>query len=122
MTAIRLKTTVQAAGRALAANAERHLKPPAEMARLFAAAPDAIHQTKLFVDAIGFTLDDLSYEYPHEPVPPGWQPQAWLEHMVMEARARAIPADLPPEAQALIDEEFRLIGEPRLCLLFPDRP
>jgi error-prone DNA polymerase len=65
-------------------HAERHLKPPAEMARLFAACPQAITATQDLLACVRFTLDDLSYEYPHEPVPPGWQAQAWLEHLVRE--------------------------------------
>jgi len=69
VTAIRLGTTVQAAGRRLLANAERHLKPPEEMARLFAAHGDVVAETARFMAGISFTLDELRYEYPHEPVP-----------------------------------------------------
>lgn len=109
LTAIRLGTTVQAAGRQLAANAERHLKPPAEMARLFAACPDALAQTGAFLSRIGFSLDQLRYEYPHEPVPWGWDAQGWLEHLVMEAAHARYGAELPDKVRRLIDEEFTLI-------------
>ena len=109
LTAIRLKTTVHAAGRKLAANAERHLKPPAEMVRLFASTPHAIAQTQALLSRIGFTLDDLKYEYPHEPVPYGWQPIDWLEHLVMEAAHARYGKDLPAKAQRLLREEFTLI-------------
>ena len=116
MTCIREGTTVHAAGRRLAAHAERHLKPPAEMARLFAACPQAIAATRDLFAAITFSLDDLRYEYPHEPVPPGQTPQGWLEQLV-ERRARAwfpvaqYPDGLPPAYRATLAEEFRLIGE-----------
>ncbi|MCF8708803.1 error-prone DNA polymerase [Rhizorhapis sp. SPR117] len=109
LTAIGLKTTVQAAGRRLAANAERHLKPPVEMARMFAAAPEAIAQTQAFFSRIAFTLDDLKYEYPHEPVPYGWEPLDWLEHLVMEAAHKRYGPELPEKVQRLLGEEFTLI-------------
>ncbi len=111
VTAIRLGTTVMAAGRRLAANAERHLKSPARMARLFAACPEALTETGRFIAGIAFSLDQLSYEYPHEPVPAGWEAQDWLEHIVLEAAHTRYGAQLPPKAQRLIDEEFALIRQ-----------
>jgi error-prone DNA polymerase len=102
-------TTIQSAGKRLLANAERHIKAPEEMARLFRACPDAVTATQDFLARISFTLDDLRYEYPHEPVPLGWQPQDWLEHMVMEEAHRRFPGCLPDRWQQTIDEEFRLI-------------
>jgi error-prone DNA polymerase len=106
---IREGVTIQNAGRLLSANAERHLKPPAEMARLFRDCPGAVAESLGFLDRIHFSLDQLRYEYPHEPVPEGWNPQDWLEHLVMkEARGR-YPNGLPPRCQAVLDEEFGLI-------------
>tara|TARA_R110000782_G_scaffold127769_1_gene219363 strand:- start:2978 stop:6298 length:3321 start_codon:yes stop_codon:yes gene_type:complete len=118
LTAIRLKTTVQAAGRELAANAERHLKSPAEMARLFASAPEAIAETQHFLSRIVFMLDDLRYEYPHEPVPYGWEPQDWLEHLVLQAAHKRYGETLPADAQKRIDEEFKLIREQNYAYYF----
>ena len=109
VTCIREGTNIQSAGRRLLANAERHLKPPEEMARLFRHAPQAIAATQDFLSRITFTLDDLKYEYPHEPVPPGWEPQDWLEHMVMEAAKERFPEGVPAIWRKTIDEEFRLI-------------
>ncbi|WP_407673021.1 error-prone DNA polymerase [Novosphingobium beihaiensis] len=109
MTCIREGTHVQAAGRKLAANAERHLKPPAEMARLFARCPQALAAGAELLCAVRFTLEDLRYEYPHEPVPPGHTPQGWLEHLV-ESKARAhFPDGLPEAYRRTLAEEFRLI-------------
>jgi error-prone DNA polymerase len=118
LTAIRLKTTVQKAGRELAAHAERHLKAPAEMARLFVHAPEAIGETRHFLSRIAFTLDDLRYEYPHEPVPYGWEPQDWLEHLVREAAHERYGETLPADAQRRIDEEFTLIREQNYAYYF----
>ena len=118
LTAIRCKTIVQAAGRDLAANAERHLKAPAEMARLFASAPHAVAETQRFLSRIRFSLNDLRYEYPHEPVPHGWEPQDWLEDMVMVAARKRYGATLPVDAQRRIDEEFKLIREQNYAYYF----
>ena len=57
---IREKTTLEAAGRLTQANAERHLKAPREMARLFAEAPEALAETIRFLDGLDFSLDELS--------------------------------------------------------------
>ncbi|BAK64848.1 error-prone DNA polymerase [Sphingobium sp. SYK-6] len=111
MTAIRLRTTVREAGRVLHANAERHLKPPAEMLRLFAACPDAMLQVEAFARRVGFRLEELRYEYPHEPVPFGWDAQQWLEHLVMEEAHKRYGADLPEDVRKRIAEEFALIRD-----------
>src|SRR5258707_5406465 len=71
LTCIREKTTVDAVGKRLEANAERYLKPAREMARLFRDIPEAIAETMRFADRINFSLEKLNYKYPDEPVPPG---------------------------------------------------
>ena len=109
MTCIREKTTIHKAGCALAANAERHLKAADEMARLFTDAPQAVVATQDILALIDFDLKQLAYEYPHEPVPKGWDPQGWLEHMVMEAAHRLHPHGLPAKWVTTLDEEFTLI-------------
>ena len=118
LTCIRLGTTIANAGRALEANAERHLKAPAEMARLFADCPDAIAQTPALLARIAFTLDDLRYQYPLEPVPPGWEAQDWLEDMVTRAARERYGADLPPKVLKLLDEEFTLIAKQKYACYF----
>ncbi|PZU12505.1 MAG: error-prone DNA polymerase [Sphingobium sp.] len=109
LTCIREGVTVQTAGRRLAANAERHLKPPEEMARLFAACPEAIAATQDLLSRIHFTLDHLRYEYPHEPVPDGWEPQDWLEELVRRKAAEKFPDGLLADYRRVLTEEFRLI-------------
>ncbi len=118
MTCIREGTTIAQAGKALEANGERHLKPPAEMARLFAACPEGIEETQRFLARITFTLKDLKYEYPHEPVPAGWKPLAYLIHLVMRAAfARYGPA-LTPKVRKLLLEEFALIRSQNYAYYF----
>ena len=111
LTCIREGITIGEAGRRLEANAERHLKHPAEMARLFQRFPEAIAETLRFAARIGFTLDQLGYEYPHEPVPQGWNPQDWLEHLVTEAAHARYGDDLPDKIRRLLAEEFTLIRQ-----------
>lgn len=81
LTCIREKTTIEAVGRKLEANAERFLKTPREMARLFRDFPEAIAETMRFADKIDFSLDQLKYQYPDEPVPPGKTAQGHLEDL-----------------------------------------
>src|SRR4029079_6372088 len=67
MTCIREHVTIDTAGRRLEANAERHLKSPREMARIFRRAPDAIDRTLRFLDRCNFSLGELkNTEYPDE--------------------------------------------------------
>ena len=118
VTCIREGATIQNAGKRLLANAERHLKSPEEMTRLFRTCPKAIAATQDLLSRISFTLDDLSYEYPHEPVPPGWEPQDWLEHLVMAEANRRFPDGLPEIWAKTIADEFRLIRMKRYAYYF----
>ncbi len=115
LTCIREKVTIQEAGTRLAANGERYLKSPAEMARLFADVPEAIAATSDLFAAVNFTLDELAYEYPHEPVPMGWSPQDWLEELTRSTLSERFPAKnfpdgAPPRWNQLLDEELSLIA------------
>ncbi len=118
LTCIAAGTTIAAAGRRLAANAERHLKPAAEMARLFADAPEALAETGRLLDRIDFTLDQLRYEYPHEPVPPGYTPQGWLETLARTKAAERWPDGVPAAAEAMLAHELGLIAKANYAAYF----
>lgn len=118
ITCIREGTNLNDAGRLLRANGERHLKSPQEMRRLFRTCPEAVDESAKILDRIGFSLRQLEYEYPHEPVPNGWEPQSWLEHMVMEAANRLHPGGLPDRWQAVLDEELSLIRKCKFACYF----
>ena len=118
LTCIRHGTTIRSAGRLLAANAERHLKTGDEMVRLFADAPQAVTESIAILDRIDFTLTQLAYEYPHEPVPDGWDPQGWLEHITYAAAHERFPDGIPDRLQMLLDEELPLIRERRYAYYF----
>ncbi|WP_034161029.1 error-prone DNA polymerase [Sphingomonas sp. ERG5] len=117
LTCIREGTTIAAAGKRLEANAERHLKSPDEMARLFRDCPDAIAQTQVLLSRIGFDLGQLRYEYPHEPVPEGWEAQAWLEHVAWQAAIDRYDR-MPDKVLASLIEEFTLIRERNYAYYF----
>ncbi|MBB3773197.1 error-prone DNA polymerase [Angulomicrobium tetraedrale] len=111
LTCIREGVSLEGAGRRLHANAERHLKPPAEMARLFRDAPEAVAETQNFLARIDFSLDELKYEYPEEPVPPGHTPQQWLETMTWQRAGMRYPEGVPAKVERQLATELALIGE-----------
>ena len=87
LTCIRLGLTLEEAGRALWANAERRLKPAAEMAALFRDLPGAIAATGAIAERCAFKLCDLGYRFPSYPLPPGETPDSYLR-LLVEAGAR----------------------------------
>ncbi len=114
LTCIRLGCTVEQAGRRLAPNAERHLKPPEEMARLFADFPGAVERSVLIAGrASAFGLDQLRYDYPSEPVPEGMTPGAYLRQLTEAGAAARFPGGVPRGVREVIEHELALIGELR---------
>ena len=110
LTAIRLGRPVDRLGPLAEPNAERHLKEPAEMARLFRRAPAAPGNTLRVLEACrGFSLSQLRHEYPDEIIEPGRTPQQTLEGRVAEACGRRFPRGVPADIQGRIDHELRLI-------------
>jgi error-prone DNA polymerase len=111
LTCIREGCTIESAGRRLEANAERHLKLPAEMARLFADCPEAIDETRHLLSRVRFSLDQLKYEYPDEAVPPGRTAQGWLEELTFRHAAIRYPAGVPDKVERLLRQELALIAK-----------
>jgi len=113
LTCIREKTTIEAVGRKLEANAERFLKTPREMARLFRDFPDAIAQTMRFADRIDFSLDQLKYQYPDEPVPPGKTAQGHLEDLTWAGVDKYFGGieNIDDKLRATLKKELALIAE-----------
>ena len=109
LTCIREKTTIDSAGRRLEANAERHLKPAHEMARLFRGYSEAIAETMRFANRISFTLDELKYQYPDEPVPPGKSAQQHLEDLTWEGARKHYPDGISMDVQSVLRKELTLI-------------
>src|SRR5882724_7149608 len=109
LTCIREKTTIETIGKRLEANAERYLKPAEEMARLFRDAPEAIAETMRFASRISFSLDQLKYQYPDEPVPPGKTAQRHLEDLTWQGAHERFPVRISPKTKKVLHKELRLI-------------
>ncbi|GGK53660.1 error-prone DNA polymerase [Salinarimonas ramus] len=118
LTCIRHGTTLDAAGRRLAANAERHIKPAHEMLRLFREAPVAIPETIRFLDGLAFSLDDLRYEYPEEGREGFADPQEALAHYAWEGARRRFGDAVPDKVAVAIRHELALIAELRYAPYF----
>ena len=115
LTAIRHGCTVAEATRHLFANAQRHLKSPAEMAAMFADVPDALRRTVEIAERCTFSLDELRYEYPEELAPPGLTPSEYLARLTWAGAAvlAARPArksSPPVGARAATDRGVALRG------------
>jgi error-prone DNA polymerase len=111
MRCIRYGCSIAEAGERLEPHGERHLKAPAEMVRLFAAFPEALAAQAEILASATFSLDEITYEYPDEPTPPGVSPDEHLAALAAAGAARRYPAGTPPHVQAMIDKELRLIAE-----------
>ncbi len=111
LTCIRDGCTIDRAGARLNANAERHLKTPAEMARLFEDRPDAIANIAAIVERCRFSLDELKYEYPSEPVPDGSTAQAELARLTWIGAAKRYPDGIPEKVRVNLTHELELIGK-----------
>ncbi|MGZ6023100.1 MAG: error-prone DNA polymerase, partial [Rhizomicrobium sp.] len=111
VTCIREHVTIDKAGKLLEVNAERHLKPPEEMARLFAAAPEAITETVRFAERITFSLAQLKYNYPEEPVPKGRTPDEYLHELTWAGASKRYPDGIPDSVRATLEKELALIAK-----------
>ena len=119
MTCIRERTTIEDAGFRLEANAERHLKSPEDMVRLFTEWPHAVRATREIVErTAGFSLRHLQYEYPEEPVPQGHTPDGWLRHLTERGAAERYPGGVPAKVLATIEKELALISEKKIARYF----
>ena len=113
LTCVREKVTLKTAGRLLSPNAERYVKPAAEMARMFADVPEAIAQTVEISSRLEFTLADLGYEFPRYPVPEGETMDSFLRKRTDEgARLRYQPYH--EKARLQIERELAMIAKLKL--------
>jgi error-prone DNA polymerase len=111
VTAIRLGTTVERAGLALFANAERHLRTLGRIASLYPAA--AREATLEIADRCHFSLEELRYEYPREIVPEGQTASGWLHELTRQGKHRRWPDGVPAQVEEVIRHELELIEELR---------
>src|SRR5687768_2194193 len=117
LTSIREHVSVMRAGRRLAANAERYLKPPAQMTRLFADRPAAVHATRELADRLQFSMQDLGYRFPKYPIPDGETEMSFLRK-ITEVGARNRYRPFHDRARAQVMRELELIEKLELAGYF----
>ena len=111
VTCIREGCTIDAAGFRRERFTDRHLKAPAEMARLFGAYPEALARTSEIAERCRFSLSELRYQYPDEAEVPGETPQQALQRQVAASLPLRYPDGLPEDVEKQLRHELRLIAE-----------
>ena len=109
VTCIRHNVTIDALGERRERHADRYLKPPEEMHRLFGRYPEALARTLQIAERCRFSLDELAYQYPEERDDPALTPQETLAKLTWEGAAERYPEGLPNSVRAALEHELRLI-------------
>ncbi|CAN7694472.1 error-prone DNA polymerase [Rhizobium sp. LjRoot30] len=118
VTCIRSRTTIDNVGFERERHADRYLKPPEEMARLFPRYPEALARTMEIVERCTFSLEELSYQYPEEALIEGMTAQQSLEHYTWEGVGTRYPEGLPEHVEQTIRRELALIASMRYAPYF----
>ncbi len=111
LTCIREHCTIDEAGFRLQPNAERHLKAPREMCRLYAGYEDAVARTLEIVNDCRFSLAELSYEYPDESSGESATPQEELVRLTWLGAKERFPEGLTHKLHGMIEYELRLVAD-----------
>jgi error-prone DNA polymerase len=111
LTCVREKCTIYTAGYRLHANAERYLKPPEEMHRLFRQYPDALRRTQEIAETCAFSLDHLQYRYPKEITTEGRTPQEELTYLAWKGAHERYGDTLPDKVVHAINHELHFIDQ-----------
>ncbi|QFY60430.1 DNA polymerase III subunit alpha [Rhizobium grahamii] len=109
VTCIRNNTTIDDVGFERERHADRYLKPPEEIERLFPRYKDAIARTMEIVSRCRFSLEELTYQYPEEAIVSGMDAQQSLEHYVRECIPIRYPEGLPRKVLKVVKHELDLI-------------
>ena len=107
-TCIREHTHLDAAGKILTQNAERHLKSDCEMRELFRDLPEAIENTARLAERLTFSLKNLGYEFPDFPVPDGHSMDSFLRTIVWFGAQQRYAA-ISSRVKRQLEEELNLI-------------
>ncbi|NTE82954.1 DNA polymerase III subunit alpha [Agrobacterium tumefaciens] len=110
VTCIRHNCTIDEAGFRRERHADRYMKPPEEMHRLFARYPEALARSLEITKRCKFSLKELVYQYPEERSMPGLTAQQALEKMVWERVPVRYPEGLPEKVEKALHHELGLIG------------
>jgi error-prone DNA polymerase len=106
---IRHNVTIDELGFRRERHADRYLKPPLEMARLFGSHLMALARTVEIAERCRFSLNELAYQYPHEVPIPGLTAQQALERLTWEGADRRYPGEVPEKVRANLRHELELI-------------
>ena len=109
VTAIRHNCTIDEFGFRRERHADRFLKRPEEMHRLFGRYSEALARTIEITERCQFSLDELSYQYPEERTLPGLTPQQALKKLTWEGAAERYPEGLPDTVRSTLMHELQLI-------------
>jgi error-prone DNA polymerase len=109
VTCIRLHSTIDHAGFQKERHADRFLKAPQEMARLFPRYAPAVRRTLEIAERCRFSLDELTYSYPTEVLEDGLTAQERLEKLCWEGAGQRYPDALPDAVATQIRHELNLI-------------
>jgi len=109
LTCIREKCTIAEAGFRLEVNSERHLKPVEEMLQLFRGQEHAVERTVEIAERLSFSLAELHYEYPDEPVPAHLTPQQHLTELTWAGARERYADGIPAKVRAMLEKELALI-------------
>jgi len=118
LTCIRLHTTLEEAGRRLWVNNQRHLKPPAEMARLFRDLPRVVAATREIADRCGFTMSDMGYRFPDYPVPMGESADSYLRILTYRGARERWGNRLDDRTRLQLEHELAVIEKLKLAGYF----
>ena len=118
LTCIREKQRLDTAGALLSRNAERQILDPAEMARRWRQAPQALANAAELAGLCDFAMDDLSYEYPDEVSPGGRDAMGELEYQTWNGAGERYPDGVPDKVTAYLERELALIAKMKFAPYF----
>jgi error-prone DNA polymerase len=106
---LRHKTTLDRAGRLLLPNAERHLRPPEEMAQRFRDLPEALKNTVRIAEECAFTLEDLGYAFPDFPLDRGETLPGKLRELSYLGARERYEGKIPDKVRLQLEHELAII-------------
>ncbi|HEY6394138.1 MAG TPA: error-prone DNA polymerase [Candidatus Binataceae bacterium] len=118
LTCIRLKTTLEEAGRALWVNNQRHLKPPAAIEALFRDFPGAVAATRAIAERCEFTLGDMGYRFPDYPLPPGETRDSYLRILTYAGARERWIGSIDDRTRRQLEHELGIIERLKLAGYF----
>ena len=118
LSCIRMKTTLDAAGRALWVNNERYLKPSARHGRAICRPAPALAATQALAERCAFTMADLGYRFPDYPLPPGETADSYLRILTYAGARERWGKALNERVRRQLEHELEIIAKLKLAGYF----